>query len=275
MKANFANGNARSNTGFRSVLFSATGELRPVAFCVRSGYAPDRGTVQVSPRQGDLIARVEWRRAGAEYTLAVAEDDGDCQGVAVNINDAVEMWATLKRRHAWLDSWLEPVSRGPSFLPDEGWGGESLADRSKRERCEAAIRRYGLPFAYSQEWAITPKSGLNTAARPLDFDPATYQAEWRSWDGSMVGINRKERFFSTAGNGSPAIELLPVLDEEHGSNYAHERTERRQGVPGIPGWDSRRYLIRVVDGAYTREHHSYGVRMDVWDTTIISVAQAA
>lgn len=271
----FSNGNARSNTGQRQVLFSATGELRPVAFAVESGYAPDRGTVQVVPKAGDLIARVEWNRAGEEYTLARAVEDGDCYGQSPPSNEQAPVWVLLKTLHPWLDGWLAPTGRGPSFLPTEAFGGETLAARAKRERCEAAIRRFGLPVAYSQEWAISPKAGINTRPAALDFDADVYQASAHSWSGSMVGISRRERFFSSAGNGQPAVELFPVMNEEHGSNYAHEETVRVTGQPGIPGWNRRRFLVRVVAGAYTREHHSYGVRLDVWDTTTQAVALAA
>lgn len=273
----FKNGSAMSNTGQRQILFSATGELRPVAFSVDSGYAPDRGTVQVAPRQGDIIARVDWNRRGDDYTIARAAADGDSYGQPLPINDQAPVWAMLKDRHPWLDGWLAPVGRGPSYLPDEAWGGETLAARAKRERVEAAIRRYGLPISYSMEWAISPKSGINTRPVPLDFEPDAYQATAHSWSGSMVGINRRERFFSSAGNNTPATELFPVLEEEHGSNYAHERTEYRAGQPGIPGWNRKRFLVRFVSGAYTREHHSYGVLLDVWDTTMTTIpaAQAA
>jgi hypothetical protein len=265
MKNGFFNGNARSNTGVRQILFSATGELRPVAFSVDSGYAPDRGTAQVSPRAGDLIARVDWNRRGEEYAiLRVIEDDDD---YGLPIEEQAPMWAMLKDRHPWLDGWLAPTGRGSSYLPAEAFGGQTLAAIAKRERCEAAIRRFGLPFAYSQEWAISPKAGINTRPVPLDFSPDAYQAIWHSHSGSAVGIDRRERFFASNGNGSPAVELFPVLDEEHGSNYAHERTGYQIGQPGIPGWRDRRYLIQLVTGAYTREHHSYGVRLDVWDTT--------
>lgn len=263
----FPNGMARSNTGQRQVLFDATGEVRPVAFSVESGYAPSRGTVQVAPRAGDLIARVEWDRRGEEYTLARVTEDGDMAGRPIPPNDQAPLWAALKNRHPWLDGWLAPVPRGPSYLPAEAFGGETLAAHAKRERCEAAFRRFGLPLAYSQEWAISPKGGINTRPSPLDFEPDKYQATANSWTGSLVGISRRERFFATDGNGKQAVELFPVLREEHGSNYAYEETEYRAGHPGIPGWNLRRYLVRLITGAYTREHHSYGVRMDVWDTT--------
>jgi hypothetical protein len=266
MKNNVKNGNALSNTGHRQILFSATGELRPVAFAVDSGYQPDRGTVQVAPRAGDLIARVDWCRRGEEYTIARATGDGDCAGDALPLNDQAPAWALLKNRHPWLDGWLAPVGRGPSYLPAEAYGGVTLAAAAKRDRCEAAIRRYGLPVAYSQEWAISPKTGINTRPEPLNFDPDAYQASAKSWTGSVVGICRRERFFSSAGNGA-AVELFPVLQEEHGSNYAHETPSWAEGQPGIPGWNSQRYLIRLITGAYTRDHHSYGVMMDVWETT--------
>lgn len=277
---NFPNGCARSNTGYRAVLFSSAGELRPVAYSVESGYTPERGTVQVAPRKGDLIAQVEWNRRGEEFSLLRVNADhegGESMYLAaepVSFNDQPALWTMLKDRHPWLDEWLVPVSRGTSYLPTEAWGGETLAARAKRERCEEAIRRFGLPLTYSQEWVISPKSGLNTRPAPLDFDPDKYQASWHSWDGSMVGISRRERFFSSAGNGAPAVELFPVLEEEHGSNYAYEETVRRQGQPGIPGWNDRRFLVRVVSGAYTREHHSYGVKLDIWDTTQTTAALA-
>jgi len=247
MNNGFSNGCARSNTGQRQILFSSTGELRPVAFSVESGYAPDRGTVQVSPRAGDLIARVDWDRRGKEYSLSRATEDGDAYGQPLPLNAQAPVWAMLKSLHPWMDGWLAPTGRGPSYLPAEVFG-ETLAARAKRERCEAAFRRFGLPLAYSQEWAISPKAGINTRAAPLNFAPGEYQATARSWSGSVVGIDRRERFFSSAGNGTPAVELFPVLDEEHGSNYAHERTEYRSGQPGIPGWNRRRYLIRLVTG---------------------------
>lgn len=275
---NFPNGSSKSNTGYRAVLFSSTGELRPVAFCRESGYMPDRGTVQVAPRKGDLIAQVEWDRRGEEYALLEVMEDhegGESMYLAANpvsFNQQSPIWEMLKTRHPWLDGWLAPTGRGPSYLPADAFGGETLAARAKRERCEAAFRRFGITMAFSHEWAISPKAGINTRPEPLNFDPDAYQATARSWTGSAVGISRRERFFSSAGNGTPAVELFTTLEEERGSNWAHERTEYRAGQPGIPGWNKRRYLIRLITGAYTREHYSYGVRLDVWDTTKAAMA---
>ena len=137
----FKNGNARSNTGYRQVLFASNGDLRPVLATVDSGYAPDCGTVQVAPVTSDWIARIEWNSGSERFTVSKVTENGDCYGEPLSWSDAAPVWELLKKIHPWLDGWLDRVSRGSSYLPDGAYGGESIVARAKRQRIESALKR--------------------------------------------------------------------------------------------------------------------------------------
>lgn len=256
----FVNGKAQSHTGFRQVAFDTNLTPRPVIYTIESGLTPSRGTVQQEPEVSDIVIRLDWTRRNHLFTV---EKVGNSP---LPLEVQQEYKEKLFQRYAWLEEFLVPAGRESSFLPAQVYGGESLAAKAKRERCEFAFQRYGLPLEYKSDWVRSPKQGINTKAATLPFDPDTYQAHYKTWDGSIVGINRKEQFWGSAGDFTPAVELKPILNEIHGSNYAHEKTEYREGVPGIPDWRNYRYLIRLIEGAYTREHFSYGIMLDIWHT---------
>jgi len=264
MNPNFHNGNAWTNTGIRQVVFNSDLSLKPVIFAINSGYAPDRGTVQASPTTGDLIARVEWTRKSTDFSLLQVTETGP---EVLNPATSGQLWEILEAKHQWLESWLQPVSRGPSFIPVEAYG-ETIAEKTKRQTCNAIIRKYGLPLEYNFEWQITPRKYLSNQPIPLDFNPDTYIASYDTHIGSLVNISQREVFYSSNGDKSPAVELKPVYREQHESNYAHDEQIYHDGSPGLPGWNDRKYLIRVVVGAFTREHHSYGITVTIWDTEL-------
>lgn len=256
-------GEAKSNTGFRQVLLDESFKVRPVAFTIESGPAPKRGTVQVGAQVGDLLLRVEWNSKMQWFEVLERTEDGLKKLPPAEMENIKE---AAYEHNPWLREWLQPVDRGGSWLPPETYGGQSLAAQVKRQRCQNALNRFGISMEYDQEWEVSHKSWLNTKPRPLDFNPDTYQPVYKTWDGSVVGIAKKEIFYGSDGNQNSV--LLDVrYDEEHGSNYAHEKTQSIEGVPGIPGWRDHRFLVRVIVGYGVRDHHSYGIAFDVWDTS--------
>lgn len=267
MNPNFHNGNARSNTGMRQIAFHNDLSLKPVIFAINSGYAPDRGTVQASPVTGDLIARVEWTRKSTDFSLLQVTESGP---EVLNPATCGQLWEILESKHKWLESWLQPVPRGSSFIPVEAYG-ETVAEKTKRKTCNAIIKKYGLPLEYNFEWQVTPRKYISNQPVPLDFNPNAYVASYNTHIGSLVGIRRREVFYSSNGDKSPAVELKPAYRECHGSNYAHDKQIYHDGIPGLPGWNDRKYLIRVILGAFTREHHSYGVEVTIWDTELRTI----
>jgi len=254
------NGKARSNTGFRQVLFDGRDlALAPVALRRYSGEKPGRTTYQVGPKTGDLLARCSWRRAGEMYELL------RWSGVAWEPAE-IELWSSLRELHPWIDSWLDRAPRGPSYLPAEVAPPErDLAAISKKRKINRFFEKYGVPYEYGEPWELSPMSGIHMEPRELDIEPDEVRPYDISIIGSMVDIHEMDRWYSSDGDGSPAIELTELdRREDHRSNYAHDEPSWAEGSDGLPGWSARRYLIRVVHGAYDRDHTSYGRQVDVW-----------
>ena len=254
------NGTCRSNTGTKSVVFAPDLTVRPVLYAVYSGYQPDRGTVQGAIK-GDLVASLVWGTGYSKYSIY--HHGGD----RLPLGEEAELWATLKRLHPWFDGWLEPQGRGDCFLPAAAVAeSDYLCVRAKRARAEAAIRRYGLPSPYTPDlFEQDRKADLQWDPRPLDLDLNQYQPTERYWTGSLVGISSYERWFGSAGDGSPAIPLDIDPEYESGSNYAYSETSRSEGSPGVIGWRNFRFVVRVCHGVHTRNHFSYGHAVDIWE----------
>jgi len=261
MNARFAavkNGSSFSRTGSKQVVFTPTLSLRPVLYAVYSGYQPERGTVQ-GARCGDLVASVTWGSQSEDYEIFRFGGD------RLPLGEEARLWAELKRLHPWFDSFLEPSGRGSVFLPDSVVPeAEYLSVRAKRARIGEAISTLGLPYCV-EEFARDPKTELHFEPRAMDVDLDTIQPSEYHWDGSVVGISRYERWFGSAGDGSPAIPLDIDPDYTSGSNYAYTDTEEHDGSPGVVGWRNYRFVVRVRHGAYTRDHFSYGHTVDVWE----------
>lgn len=253
------NGSCFSRTGSKQVVFNPqTLALRPVLYAVYSGYRPERGTVQ-GAIDGDLVASVTWGSRSEDYEISRFGGD------RLPLGEEARLWGELKKIHPWLDAWLEPSGRGSVFLPDSVVPeSQYLAVRAKRARIGKAISTLGIPYSVD-DFARDPKDGLKLEPRPLDCDLDAIQPSEYHWDGSMVEIDRYERWFGSAGDGSPAIPLDIDPEYTSGSNYAHTERDARWGSPGVIGWRSFRFVARVCHGAYIRDHYSYGHTVDVWE----------
>lgn len=127
------------------------------------------------------------------------------------------------------------------------------------------IARYGLreilPAAALMK---DPMAGLQVEPRQLDFSPTTYTSLEEIVVGCDIDIHRWEEFFSADGDMSAAIQRPICRALGYETTWGQGARIWRDGVPGIPGWDARNFLIRIGYGAYTRNHMSYGHTIDVW-----------
>lgn len=253
------NGVSSTRTGFVNAVFSPNGELRPVLFKVYSGYQPDRGTFQGAV-EGDLVATCYWDSNNTVYSLSLFRGD------TLDFNRSAEVWQFLKKLHPWLDAWLEPSERGEVSLPESVVPeSEYLSVKSKKEKLQKFLQRFGLPYQ-PEKFEKDLKLRLKLQPRPLDVNLDTIVTHSRSWTGSLVSISESEQWFGSNGNGKLAVELEHEPSFEHGSNYAYQETETGEGTPGVKGWRSWKYVVRVCHGACVKDHYSYGHTVDVWQT---------
>jgi hypothetical protein len=264
-KMSMVNGEARSNTGYRQVVFGPHFEMRPVIYRVYSGYQPTRYTVQVI-NVGDLLFRVEWGRSFETFSVEVVTgaDYGGPTTRTLAETEAWPLWETLRKRFPQADDFIKKVKRGPSYLPTDIWPeDQDLSALAKVSRKAGFESRYGVELPSGV--LTSPKAGLCYApidkplAELLDLNPSEY-----SWDGSMVGIHRTTRYWWSNGRGV-AMPAVPVdrVNYESGSNYAHEETTLDEpmveGLLPPPKW--ARFLVEVCTGAYTSDHFSHGVKV--------------
>lgn len=263
----YKNGSSYSRTGSCGLIFSPELVLRPVIFAVHSGYRPDHGTFQVAPVEGDLVFWCSWGSRDTDYGISRADAEGNLRELP--IGETPPLWTALHRAHPWTRDWLEPGSgRFGYSIPDEVIPpGDYLATKAKSARIARFERRFGIDLPGAM---TAPKGGLNLEPRPIDGGFRSIVPHQKHWTGSMVGIDRSESWYASNGNGD-SIPIAIAPDSESGSNWAHsERPEYRDGAPVQypPGY---RYIIRVVWGAYTSNHHSHGVAVDVRD--LLAAAQ--
>lgn len=269
-KGSVDNGTCYSNTGHRVVAFGPTmdpntGGIRPVIYRIHSGYRTGRCTVQaVEP--GDVLFSISWNSRETIEMVEIVKSDFST--IEIPVVQAAEWWLKLRSQYPSVDAFLEPSGRGESYLPTCIWPEElDLSTLAKKAALERFNRTHGLDVPWGKV-QTSPSSGLNyrPVIKPLTdllaFNPSEYY-----WDGSVVGISRIETFHWSDGNGrNEEAQPVECVDSESGSNYAHsshtfDKPEKR-GLKNPPSW--AKFLIRVVKGAYTSNHYSYGVKVDSW-----------
>lgn len=246
------NGFCRTNTGGRSVSFNNKLELMPVVYRTHSGFKPSRATFQI---EGSIVVTRAWGRSHDTETLLVDRE----------ISLDHELLRQVFEKHLWLNEWLGPVGRTDSWLPLEVAPIEAdLSFINKRKAKEFFEQRFGveLPESVMQ----SPKVGLSY--KPIEMPDGLLQTvpHHHHWTGSVVGIDQYEEWYVSKGDGTPARKLNIMSEGESGSNYAHSETSYSEGEPvseALPA-DAKGFMIRVVHGAYTHEHYSYGCTVDVW-----------
>jgi hypothetical protein len=254
------NGDAKTNTGIKELAFdSETLEIRPVLFRIYSGYSPSRGTVQ-GVREGDIIAQCIWNSKSTDYRIyRYGLDD-------IDLNKQAELWISLREKHPWIDSWLEPSGRGETNIPEEIIPVKNyLSNKIKRARIENALSRFGISGLSVEDFMLSKKKDLQVTPKKLDLNLDEYQPTEKHWTGSLVDIHTSETWYGSTGTGKPATELEIDPEYESGSNYAHTETKRKDGTPGIKGWQKWKYIVRIVHGCYEKDHSSYGKSFHVWE----------
>ena len=254
------NGRCKSTTGFKQLVFSPEGELRPVLYAVYSGPQPGCGTVQ-GAQKGDIILRVNWSSKGEDFFILI-HNEGQVPQM-----DEYPIWEKLQKMHPWVEGWLVSEPRGSVWIPrDVIPEDQYLSIRAKRGNIDRFLRNYGLLDRLNVNlFMTTAKADLNLYPRDLDFNPDEYIGDDYQWTGSVVDICRTEQWFGSDGRGT-SVPLVIDLNVVHGSNYAHETTYVKEGSPGIVGWENFKYLIKISHGIYEKDHETYGHGIDIWKT---------
>jgi hypothetical protein len=280
-KANtIINGCVKSNTGYRQVLFSKTLEVRPVLLEIKSGYQPDRGTIQVSPVIGDVLIRSSWRSNC--YQIDISKWDGqnfisltsealylyyETEWEGINdptgvVKEYVTILKTAKELNPWLEEFLQQCGRQGSFIPCE----QTLVEKAKKDRLTKFFKKHNLPYLEKiDSFMSSPKGGLKLESVDTPADLLEHVPSYITHDGSVVSISKKEYWFAISQTGT--FEVPVTYQQAHRSNYAHEKPSFSEGKSlreTITDIESVKFLIKIVHGAYTRDHYSFGRTIDVY-----------
>ena len=253
------NGYCKSNTGFRQVLTDNNCIVRPVLFTVDSGYQPDRGTVQVPAAPGDLLFKCQWGSQHEDYFIY--EFLNGAWTLMSRVALTVNLWKKLKELNPWTDMFIAPSNRNSSYIVCD----EPLAMKAKRKRLTSFFKNWKIVgnIAVVDDYMTSPKNGLNLeVVKPyeglLDHVP-----EWTTHIGSVVGIDKKEHWFQVINGVTSLVGC--IYQEKHESNYAHENDSYFDGKPlSEVVYAQASHLIKIVIGAYTKDHYSHGRTIDVY-----------
>lgn len=256
------NGNAKTNSGFRQVVLTPGGTVRPVQSAVRSGYRPDRCTNQVA-REGDLVIRVTWYPEywGISKVLGGVLTDLGHQGL-------IDYQPLIRNLSKEVEAFLQPTAeRKESFLPAGcGWDGvNTQADLRKKERLEAFLRGAD-PYWIGKVVAQAMRSsgqGLPTNWAHAQPMPKVMDAPAKRWDGAMVDIERYTQWLLIDDEGNYSIVNPEPTSGDWGSNYAHSASGE-YNYPPMPIPANTVKAVKITRGAYEHEHHSHGVKWELF-----------
>lgn len=118
------------------------------------------------------------------------------------------------------------------------------------------IKKYGMQkFLSDEDLARIPSCGL-------DLSPVVMESEIIN---THEGIHKRSEFFSSMGNFSPAKKLIEIPGWGYHLNWSFNPSFR-SGLPPIPDWDARKYLIMMLHGIYRYESYTYNTAIKVWRT---------
>ena len=125
------NGTSTPRSGWKRIVLSPEGEIRPVQKCIRNGLLNQRHSQQAC-FEGDIAYEIHWDKDAVQYTVGVVETEGldyeeNLTTIGALIHDLPED----------IREWLSPVYRyTPTYLPaGMGWDGVyTRADMNKYDR---------------------------------------------------------------------------------------------------------------------------------------------
>lgn len=220
-------GCTQTNTGYRQVAFSRTGEIRPVFAATRGGPIHKQTTRQ-SGKRGDLVLRYAWYpEEWSIHQLVEVEGEETLVLRPLGHEGFIAHRAVIKSLPPVLDKWLSTKGKDKSYLPrDCGWDGVStISDVRKAERVRTLF--HGMDDTQLEqlvrEAAISPGRGLQwdwSKAEPLPLvmdNPISYdlgyrderrtRVEWVVWtdDGRMSIIRPEPTSGTTVALGLPDV----------------------------------------------------------------------
>lgn len=167
------NGHSKTNGGYRAVVLTPTGTVRPVQRMTRNGYVPDRGTWQLC-HSGDLIFHVSRNPKSMRLgTMDQKVYTYDKEGGIKEFTDYSQLKAKWDLVPADLSDWLdEHNSKDECILPaPHGWDGDkSLEESQKESRIRTMLRgiRPDVIEEVIREAMLSNSQGLPTNWRMAD-----------------------------------------------------------------------------------------------------------
>ena len=279
-KGTIQNGTSRTNTGYKKVVLSPAFKVRPVVFAIRSGFRRDRTTSQ-SVQNGDIILGSCWDRRGIVFsiTTAIVSEYGTNVSVSeqlASFGDNCLTFSEFEKRipdsvaeKELILDYLSDTTYGISFLPAGlGWdGNKTLAEFNK----EKNIRNFfsfmvdhpAVIDKIAEKAAISKKDGLPISWTEAKRMPDYMEACAVHWDGSAVDISMFDAWVLIYSDKTYSYIIPEPTCGEWGGNYAYsERGEYNASPVPIP--TNVTHAIKITWGAYTREHHSYGIAWQLY-----------
>lgn len=178
------NGTCTPTTGWKRIVLSPEGEIRPVQKCIRTGLLNHRHTQQ-SCFEGDVAYELHWDKDAVHYAIGVVETEGmDYEENPTTVGSMIHDLPDDIRE------WLTPVYRyAPTYLPPGlGWDGQyTRADLNKYDRLkrffynlEDPIKEVLIESARKAPGRAVPT--LWKEAQPLPLEIEMHPANNDSWE---------------------------------------------------------------------------------------------
>lgn len=260
MPTTIESGSAYTNTGNKAIAFvwdSRAQTVKPsqVLYNIHSGMESSRCSIQ---QGAPIVLRLDW---GRDYQ----RQDIDFYAVH-SVSDKAIVTALQKffNENADYAAWFAPQPRRACYLPNSD---KNAAQISKEKKLQDLKNNFGVELPNT---TTSPSAGLNFKPQPLPSGWELWVNKYNGHDGSLVGISNGFEWYFSNGNGKAKLIENWDINGSQASNYAHTDTVHYYGptlgeylqMNRPPMW--AKYLVRVETGAYTRDHHSYGVKLDIF-----------
>lgn len=187
---------------------------------------------------------------------------GEIKLTQIPITEAGQFWKVAESTNSWMNDWLQPMTEWGVFLPPAA--GPVLSNQRKWNNWMHFMKKFGEmhqyasfdSMSYGPRYCVefSPGKGLNYLPRKLDFDPDTVAIPDAEDEDDLNLQFKRTQYFLSDGTGHMFEACLP-----------------EGKTVGIHGWRSRRYVIRLITGAYNsmrdNQPRTHGVKIDVYYTS--------
>lgn len=274
------NGTSHTHTGERNLVFSPSGELRPITRIKNSGYRFARGTSQMA-FLGDFIVSA---------SLWSSHDVIDISIKSIDENEVNTVWTTsemkwnqdgkpeiFKGLTSEQEEWLLniPGSFEGNYIPKE-WLPKRFQDIPpffewvKRNNLEKFAKRFpGCLTDNDVEEAIsTSRKYINLIPIGINFDPEKYEAKLVAATGCACEINQTEKWFGYKSQYDAQPTKIQFASNKQIENHESGNSQHADSMDlhcGLVGWKNFKYLVRIRRDIITWSGYGHGCGIDVFE----------